>query len=88
MLFDLVKAEGIKFNNDEKNGIFESSGSEFPQGLHDYHGSAPDGAIYTSTNKYGVVTNIQPEKSNGNGQVSNITARCLLWIIPPENKKS
>ena len=81
-LFNLVCVSGIK--NDE--GKFKSSGSEFPQGLNDYHGSAPDGAIFTDTNSYGIVTNCtdkKPAKKDGNEPATNITARRLVWEIPP-----
>ena len=81
-LFNLVCVSGIK--NDE--GKFKSSGSEFPQGLSDYHGSAPDGAIFTDTNSYGIVTDCtdkKPAKKDGNEPTTNITARRLVWEIPP-----
>ncbi|MGA2662949.1 MAG: type I CRISPR-associated protein Cas7 [Verrucomicrobiota bacterium] len=87
-LFDLVKVEGIKFSEEDeknrlgKNRMFKSSGSEFPQGLHDYSGSAPDGPIYTDTNAYGIVTGCtdrEPPPKDGNRAVSNITARRLVW---------
>jgi CRISPR-associated protein Csd2 len=89
-LFDLVKVEGIKFTTDDATaqnkpdleGKFKYSGSEFPQGLRDYTGSAPDGPIYTETNAYGIVircTDKQPRPKDGNPAASNITARRLLW---------
>jgi len=49
--------------------VFRSSGSEFPQGLRDYHGEAPGG-----TEKYDPV-NAFKEKG--------ITARKIVWEIPP-----
>ena len=87
---DLVKVDGVKFNkNDaaaqkkpELEGKFKSSGSEFPQGVSDYTGSAPDGPIYTETNPYGIVTcctDKQPPSKDGNNAASNITARRLVW---------
>jgi hypothetical protein len=38
-LFERAKVQGIK----KEDSKFKSSGSEFPQGLHDYRGEAPGG---------------------------------------------
>jgi CRISPR-associated protein Csd2 len=84
-LFELVKIDGKKVRRDGKD-VFESSNSEFPQGLSDYHGSAPDGAIYAEANAYGVVTRCsdqKPAKKDGNEPASHITARRLIWEISP-----
>jgi CRISPR-associated protein Csd2 len=81
-LFDLVKVTGKKKTGTE---VFASTGSEFPQGLNDYTGSAPDGDIYTETNKYGQVvacTTAKPASKDGNKPVSSIAARRLVWEIP------
>lgn len=86
-LFDLVKVEGKKDNN----GKF-SSGSEFPQGLGDYIGSAPDGSIYVVKNKYGQVTactDKKPAPKDGNEPVAPITAHRIIWEISgtkPDNQ--
>jgi len=80
-LFELVKAEGKK-SADGKFG----SGSEFPQGLHDYAGSAPDGPIYVEKNKYEQViacTDKKPAPKDGNEPVAAITAQRIIWEIPP-----
>lgn len=85
-LFELVKVDGKKVRRDGKD-VFESSGSEFPQGLSDYHGSSPDGAIYTEANRYGVVSQCsdqKPAKKDGNEPASRITARRLVWEIPKD----
>lgn len=66
-LFDLVKVEGIKEKREDKE-VFKSSGSEFPQGLHDYHGSAPGG-----TDKHEPVPSYEAK---------GITARKIVWEIP------
>jgi len=66
-LFELVKVEGIKEDNDGKE-VFKSSGSEFPQGLHDYHGSAPGGT-----------ENHEPVPGY---EAKGITARKIVWEIP------
>jgi CRISPR-associated protein Cas7/Csd2 subtype I-C len=89
-LFELVKASGIKFSqqeakaesNPDLEGKFKSSGSEFPQGLHDYAGSAPDGPIYVERNKYEQVvacSRTKPLPKDGNEAVSPITAHRLIW---------
>jgi CRISPR-associated protein Csd2 len=82
-LFDLVKVTGKKKTGTEPGTeVFASTGSEFPQGLCDYTGSAPDGDIYAETNKYGQVvacTTIKPEPKDGNQPVSPINARRLVW---------
>ena len=83
-LFELVKIDGKKARRDGKD-VFDSSNSEFPQGLSDYHGSAPDGAIYADANSYGVVTQCSDQKygkKDGNEPASLITARRLVWEIP------
>lgn len=80
-LFDLVKVKGKK-NGDSK---FLSSGSEFPQGLEDYGGEAPDGPIYVLKNKYGQVTDCttaKPDPENGNEPASSIEARRIIWEVP------
>ena len=66
-LFGLVKVEGIKEKREDKE-VFKSSGSEFPQGLHDYHGSAPG-----NTDKYEPVPGYEAK---------GITARKIVWEIP------
>ncbi len=76
-VFDLVKVEGKK-NGDGKF----ASGSEFPQGLHDYNGHAPDGPIYVEKNKYEQVvacSTVKPPPKYGNEAVSPIDARRLIW---------
>ena len=89
-VFDLVKVAGIKFSQEEARakgnsdleGRFKSSGSEFPQGIHDYAGPAPDGPIYLEKNKYEQVvacTSSKPAPKDGNEAVSPITARRLIW---------
>ena len=84
-LFDLVKVTGKKKTGTEPDSeVFASTGSEFPQGLGDYTGSAPDGDIYAETNKYGQVvacTTTKPEPKDGNKPVSQINARRLVWEI-------
>jgi len=72
-LFDMVKVEGIKDDMDGKK-VFKSSGSEFPQGLYDYHGSAPGGL-----DGYEPVPGFEPK--NGE-KTARITARKLVWEIP------
>lgn len=77
-LFDLVKVTGKKKSGTE---VFES-GSEFPHGLHDYAGSAPDGQIYVEKNNYEQVvacSTTKPTPKDGNEAVSPITARRLIW---------
>ena len=85
-VFDLVKVTGKKKPGSEPGAeVFASTGSEFPQGLHDYVGSAPDGDIYVETNKYGQViacTTTKPAPKEGNEPVSQIAARRLEWVIP------
>jgi CRISPR-associated protein Csd2 len=84
-LFDLVKVTGKKKSGSEPGSeVFASTGSEFPQGLCDYAGSAPDGDIYAETNKYGQVvacTTTKPAPKDGNQPVSQINARRLVWEI-------
>jgi CRISPR-associated protein Csd2 len=83
-LFGLVKAEGKK----DAAGMF-GSGSDFPQSLDDYHGSAPDGELFVVKNSYGLVTQVSPVRpDNQNGNESPITARRLIWEIaaPPAEK--
>jgi CRISPR-associated protein Csd2 len=80
-LFDLVKVAGKKKQGTD---AFASSGSEFPRGLHDYGGSAPDGPIYAEANKYGQVVACSPDKpepKDGNEASSNMAARRLVWEI-------
>lgn len=72
-LFEMVKVEGIKEDKDGRK-VFMSSGSEFPQGLHDYHGSAPGGL-----DAYEPVPGFEPK--NGE-KIARITARKLVWEIP------
>jgi CRISPR-associated protein Csd2 len=95
-LFDLVQVKGIKFTEEDekkglgKKGTFKSSNSEFPQGLYDYSGWAPDGAVYTETNAYGIVTGCtekEPAPKDGNKAMSNITARSLVWKWNTDEKK-
>jgi CRISPR-associated protein Csd2 len=77
-VFDLVKVTGKKKPGTE---VFES-GSEFPQGIHDYAGGAPDGPIYVEKNKYEQVvacSTTKPPPKDGNEAVSPITARRLIW---------
>lgn len=79
-LFDLVKVAGKK----DGEGKF-SSGSEFPQGLQDYIGSAPDGLVYVEKNKYEQVTactDKKPAPKDGNEPVAPITAHRIIWEIP------
>lgn len=83
-LLDLVKVEGIKERRDGKD-VFKSSGSEFPQGLHDYRGDAPDGNVYQHSD--GTFSTTEPERKDGNELVSNVTARKLVWDIPQVPKK-
>jgi len=72
-LFDLVKVDGIK---EEKEGkkVFKSSGSEFPQGLHDYHGAAPGGE-----KGYEAVPGYEPKDGE---RETRVKARKLVWEIP------
>lgn len=79
-LFEMVKVAGKK-NGDAKF----SSGSEFPGGLLDYSGSAPDGAIYIEKNKYEQVTactDKKPAPKDGNEPIAPITAHRIIWEIP------
>jgi CRISPR-associated protein Csd2 len=82
-VFDLVKVTGKKKPGTEPGSeVFASTGSEFPQGLNDYTGSAPDGDIYVEANKYGQVvacTTTKPAPKDGNKPTSPITARRLVW---------
>jgi CRISPR-associated protein Csd2 len=73
-LFELVNVMGIK---EEREGklIFKSSGSEFPRGLEDYEGTAPEGDLHVA--KDGKVL---PGK-NGEG-VAVINARRIVWEVP------
>ena len=84
-LFDLVKVTGKKKTGTEPGSeVFASTGSEFPQGLCDYTGIAPDGEIYVEANKYGQVnacTTTKPAPKDGNQPVSTINARRLVWEI-------
>ena len=87
-LFDLVTVKGKKKNDSDR---FQSSDSEFPQGLHDYVGDAPDGHIYLQKNKYGQVmacTDQKPESKGGDEPVANITARRIIWEIPAMESES
>jgi len=80
VLFDTVTVTGKK----DANGLFLSSKSEFPRGLDDYQGAAPDGDIYTQANAYGIVnacTTEKPPKKDGNEMKAQITARRLVWNI-------
>jgi len=72
-LFEMVKVEGIKKDKDGGK-VFMSSGSEVPQGLHDYHGSAPGGL-----DAYESMPGFQPK--NGE-KTARITTRKLVWEIP------
>lgn len=65
--------------------VFKSAGSEFPQGLQDYTGSAPDGPIYVEKNNYEQVTlctSTKPQAKDGNEPIAAITARRIIWEIP------
>ncbi len=97
-VFELVKAAGIKLSQEEAKaksspdleGKFKSSGSEFPQGLHDYADSAPDGPIYVEKNKYEQViacSATKPPPKDGNEAVSPITARRLIWAWEAQDAK-
>ncbi len=84
-VFDLVKVNGKK-NADGKFG----SGSEFPQGLHDYIGTAPDGPIYIEKNNYEQViacTEKEPISKDENRPVAPITARRIIWALEIPNAK-
>ncbi|MBU4200921.1 MAG: type I-C CRISPR-associated protein Cas7/Csd2 [Verrucomicrobia bacterium] len=72
-LFEMVNVEGIKEDKDGRK-VFKSSGSEFPQGLYDYHGSAPGGVEH-----YEPVPGFEPKNGEKNARV---TARKLVWEIP------
>lgn len=64
--------------------VFKSTGSEFPQGLQDYTGSAPDGPIYVQKNNYEQVTACtatKPSPKDGNEPVAVITARSIIWLV-------
>ena len=77
-VFSLVKVAGKKKSGTE---VFDS-GSEFPQGLHDYTGTAPDGPIYVEKNKYGQVvacSAVMPQPKDGNEAVAPVTAHRLIW---------
>ncbi len=73
-LFELVDVKGIKEHRDDKL-VFKSSGSEFPRGLDDYEGTAPEGNLHVA--KDGKVL---PGK-NGEG-VAVINARRIVWELP------
>ena len=80
-LFELVNVRGKK----NPDGKFES-GSEFPGGIHDYAGSAPDGLVYAAKNNYGQVTACsekRPDPKDGNEPVAIVAARRIIWEIPP-----
>lgn len=70
-LFEKVEVSGIKYTKEEAaalgkpelEGKFKSSGSEFPQGLHDYRAESPGGL-----DKHTPVPGFQ-----------NITARKIVW---------
>jgi CRISPR-associated protein Csd2 len=65
--------------------VFQSTGSEFPQGLQDYTGTAPDGPIYVQKNNYEQVTacvTAKPPAKDGNEPVAAIIARRIIWEIP------
>jgi len=91
-LFDLVKVTGKKKTGAEPGTeVFASTGSEFPQGICDYTGSAPDGDIYAETNKYGQViacTPMKPAAKDGNEPVAVITARRIIWEWEMADRKS
>ena len=85
-VLDMVKVTGKKKPGTE---VFES-GSEFPHGLHDYAGSAPDGPIYVAKNKYDLViacSPIKPPMKDGNEAVSPITAHRLVWALETPDAK-
>ena len=87
-LFDLVTVKGKKQNGSDR---FQSSNSEFPQGLHDYVGYAPDGQIYLAKNKYGQVTGCTDKKPESEGvdePIANVTAHRIIWEIPAMESKS
>ena len=92
-LFEKVEISGVKFTKEEAvalgkpelEGKFKSSGSEFPRAgeagkIIDYHGKCPEGAIYNQSN--GTLSEVKPEKNNGNEPVSSVTARKIIWEIP------
>ena len=84
-VFDLVRVNGKK-NVDGKFG----SGSEFPQGLHDYIGTAPDGPIYIEKNNYEQViacTEKEPISKDENRPGAPITARRIIWALEIPNAK-
>jgi len=72
-LFELVKVEGVKKDNDGTQ-VFSSSGSEFPRSLEDYAGEAPEGDLHLKDGK--VLTG-----KNGEG-VAVIKATRIVWEIP------
>lgn len=87
-LFDLVTVKGKRKNDSDR---FQSSDSEFPQGLQDYVGYSPDGHIYLQKNKYGqvaVCTDQKPESKGGDEPIANITARRIIWEIPAMDSES
>lgn len=80
-LFDLVTVSGKK----NQEGRFESSDSEFPSGLTDYTGTAPQGPIYSLKNDYGQVTQCTttpPPAKDGNQPTAEVTAHPIVWIVP------
>jgi CRISPR-associated protein Csd2 len=79
-LFEMVKVAGKK----DSDGRF-SSGSEFPGGLGDYAGMAPDGSIYVEKNKYEQViacTDKKPAPKDGNEPIAAINAHRIIWKFP------
>jgi CRISPR-associated protein Csd2 len=75
-LFELVQVEGVKKDKDGKP-VFASSDSEFPRGLNDYAGEAPEGELHVTR-----TGEVKPGK-NGEG-VAVIKAKRLVWEIPPK----
>ncbi|MDR1498634.1 MAG: type I-C CRISPR-associated protein Cas7/Csd2 [Puniceicoccales bacterium] len=80
-LFELVTVQA----NKDIEGKFPSGG-DFPSGLDDYRGSAPDGEIYAVTNEYGFVTGCSTKKPENPDSTANIHARRLIWELgePPQ----
>lgn len=77
-LFELVRVEGLKAQEDDKI-FFKSSKSEFPRSLSDYFGDAPDGIIYEQPNSTFSMT--KPPNKDGNEPGASITAYKLVWEI-------
>ena len=82
-LFELIKVEGVKYTKEEAEKAgkpeleakFKSSDSEFPRGLDDYAGQAPEGQLH--------VTNTGEIKPGNNDQgVAVIKARRIVWEVP------